>query len=93
MEKWIIFTIIVATFVIIALIIYSTNVMLTKMETSINTTINQTYQNTSKTIIVLIDNQTKHNDQNFKNISDKIDNITTNIELGNHSLNVMNVSK
>ena len=93
MEKWIIFTIIVATFVIIALIIYSTNVMLTKMETSINTTINQTYQNTSKTIIVLIDNQTKHNDQNFKNISDKIDSITTNIELGNHSLNVMNVSK
>jgi len=93
LEKWIIFTIIVATFVIIALIIYSTNVMLTKMETSINTTINQTYQNTSKTIIVLIDNQTKHNDQNFKNISDKIDNITTNIELGNHSLNVMNVSK
>ena len=93
MEKWIIFTIIIAAFVIIALIIYSTNVMLTKMETSINTTINQTYQNTSKTIIVLIDNQTKHNDQNFKNISDKIDNITTNIELGNHSLNVMNVSK
>jgi len=93
LEKWIIFTIIIAAFVIIALIIYSTNVMLTKMETSINTTINQTYQNTSKTIIVLIDNQTKHNDQNFKNISDKIDNITTNIELGNHSLNVMNVSK